>query len=518
MEHSKRRKNSTVHPCEETKDSLLFNVFNYDIGMMNENHELRQTSTSFCQSNRDLSSHFKRFVEREYSMLGNEVGSDQNHTLNPTTSNYMFERSSATTQADVLPNCDRRKTQSILSNVWDFDLEMMIENFDPKPNTKSLWQSQPKTQYEFKRKKKRTPLSPLTTNITLAGDGNGSSSQQFSPQTPMPLAYYKSTANRISHSAEKTKKMNISTNGRPRRSTCFSPNTPSINEESEYTGQNNTMPFSSRTHFSPNVPFPQHQPKSNISQCYNSNNGRVRNNGKEKSKVFDLPNTMPLQILDFNKKQKQTSQNDNYYDLEIYGFQDLDNETTDSDEEVDDQLEDCGHDRSTVEIRGKKRRTESGEQLYEPEDEIQSFFYGRCICGCEAAYRIFGFNIHYGSFSVLRLSFHLPGNKYCTFRSNEALPKVAVRETQKDSQLEAYFILNQNDVNARQYLFDEIPQYYVWNDSDNIWNLRKRGKQNGRMAYAHHSSEELWYLRLLLTKVRGATSFECLRTVNGHLC
>ncbi|KAK1397463.1 hypothetical protein POM88_007326 [Heracleum sosnowskyi] len=256
----------------------------------------------------------------------------------------VYVGSSATTHADVLLNCDRRKTQSILSNVWDFDLEMMIENFDPKPNTKSLWQSQPKTQSEFKRKNKRTPLSPLTTNITLAGDGNGFSSQQFSPQTHMPPASYKSTANRRSHSAEKMQKMNISTNGRPKRSTCFSPNTPSINEESEYTGQNNTMPFSPRTYFSPNVPFPQHQPKSNISQCYNSNNGRVRNNGKEKSKVFDLPNTMPLQILDFNEKQKQTSQNDNYYDLEnseIYGFQDLDNETTDSDKEVDDQLEDC---------------------------------------------------------------------------------------------------------------------------------------------------------------------------------
>ncbi|KAK1354728.1 hypothetical protein POM88_047984 [Heracleum sosnowskyi] len=316
MEHTKRRKNSTLHPSEETKDSLLSNVFNYDIGMMKENHEPRQTSTSFCQSNTDLSSHFKRFVEREYSMLGNEVDFDQNHTPNPRT------------EAGVLPNSDGSKTQSMLSNVWDFNLEMMIENFDPKENTKSLWQSQPKTQSDLKRKKKRTPLSPLTTNITLTGDGNGSSSQQFSPQTPMPPASYKSTtnvirndANRRSHSAEKTQKLNISTNGRPKRSTCFSPNTPSINEESEYTGQNNTMPFSTTTHFSPNVPFPR----------------------REKSKRLDLPNTMSMQILDFNEKKKQRSQNDKYYDLEnseIFGFQDLDNETTDSDEEVADQLED----------------------------------------------------------------------------------------------------------------------------------------------------------------------------------
>lgn len=37
------------------------------------------------------------------------------------------------------------------------------------------------------------------------------------------------------------------------------------------------------------------------------------------------------------------------------------------------------------------------------------------------------------------------------------------------------------------------------------------------MAYTHHSSGELWYLRLLLTKVRGATTFEFPRTVNGNV-
>lgn len=74
-----------------------------------------------------------------------------------------------------------------------------------------------------------------------------------------------------------------------------------------------------------------------------------------------------------------------------------------------------GHDRATVEIRGKKRRTDSGEQIEEGEDEIQSFFDGRYICAAEAAYRIFGFNIHYRSVSVLRLSFHLPGKKTALF-------------------------------------------------------------------------------------------------------
>lgn len=176
-----------------------------------------------------------------------------------------------------------------------------------------------------------------------------------------------------------------------------------------------------------------------------------------------------------------------------------------------------GHDRATVEIRGKKRRTDNGKEIADGEDEIQSYFDGRYICACEAAYRIFGFTIHYRSLAVERLSFHLEGDKQCTFRSSEPVHKVAQREKEKYSQLEAYFILNASDTNATRFLYDEIPQHYVWNDSDRIWVPRKRGKKIGRLAYTHHSAGELWYLRLLLTKVRGATSYESLRTVNGKI-
>ncbi|KAK1370116.1 hypothetical protein POM88_036208 [Heracleum sosnowskyi] len=43
----------------------------------------------------------------------------------------------------------------------------------------------------------------------------------------------------------------------------------------------------------------------------------------------------------------------------------------------------------------------------------------------------------------------------------------------------------------------------------------KKGKQIGRLLYTHHSAGELWYLRLLLSNVRGPTSFDSLKTING---
>lgn len=175
-----------------------------------------------------------------------------------------------------------------------------------------------------------------------------------------------------------------------------------------------------------------------------------------------------------------------------------------------------GHDRETVEVRGKRRsKTDCNEEVI---DEIQSFFDGRYICASEADYRTFGFDIHHRSISVERLPFHLLGKKNCTFKSNESLNKVVSREKDKRSKLEAFFHLNSVDTNACQYRYDEIPQHYVWNSTCNMWTSRKRGFQIGRLVYAHHSSGEAWYLRLLLSKVCGPTSFKSLRTVNGLVC
>lgn len=172
-----------------------------------------------------------------------------------------------------------------------------------------------------------------------------------------------------------------------------------------------------------------------------------------------------------------------------------------------------GHDRATVEVSKKNGEQVSKHNL--PVDEIKAYFDGRYICGAEAAHRIFGFDIHYRSISVLRLSFHLPGKRSCTFRENDDLGKVLQREKFKRSQLEAFFKLNSEDETARCYTYDEIPKYYVWNETDSVWTVRKRGTQIGRLLYTHHSSGEIWYLRLLLSKVRGPTSFNFLKTVDG---
>lgn len=72
--------------------------------------------------------------------------------------------------------------------------------------------------------------------------------------------------------------------------------------------------------------------------------------------------------------------------------------------------------------------------------------------------------MHYRSISVHRLSFHLPGNKNCTFKDGDNLQKVLDHEKLKLGQLEAFFKLNRDDPTAREFRYNKIPQHYVWNE------------------------------------------------------
>jgi hypothetical protein len=48
-----------------------------------------------------------------------------------------------------------------------------------------------------------------------------------------------------------------------------------------------------------------------------------------------------------------------------------------------------------------------------------------------------------------------------------------------------------------------------------MWKERKAKFSIGRLYYAHPSSGERYYLRMLLNIVKGCTSYKNIRTVNG---
>jgi hypothetical protein len=56
-------------------------------------------------------------------------------------------------------------------------------------------------------------------------------------------------------------------------------------------------------------------------------------------------------------------------------------------------------------------------------------------------------------------------------------------------------------------MFDQFPHQWVWNWKLKRWIMRKRGFAIGCMYYAHPTSGERYYLRMLLNCVKGATSY-----------
>nr|CAD2199069.1 unnamed protein product [Meloidogyne enterolobii] len=85
---------------------------------------------------------------------------------------------------------------------------------------------------------------------------------------------------------------------------------------------------------------------------------------------------------------------------------------------------------------------------------------------------------------------------------------------ENDSELLAYFDLNKNNNLARNLFYHEIPEKFVF--SKGKWNNRKKHFSTiGRMVKVSPAETERYHLRLLLLNVKGATSYDDIRTIKG---
>ncbi|OMO92090.1 DNA helicase PIF1, ATP-dependent [Corchorus capsularis] len=71
---------------------------------------------------------------------------------------------------------------------------------------------------------------------------------------------------------------------------------------------------------------------------------------------------------------------------------------------------------------------------------------------------------------------------------------------------------------ARTLLYTDFLTKWTWKCKEKIWVPRKNRNSIGRIIYIHPPCGEVYYMRLMLNKIRGATCYEDLRTVDGVLC
>ncbi|XP_057778382.1 uncharacterized protein LOC130997139 [Salvia miltiorrhiza] len=169
-----------------------------------------------------------------------------------------------------------------------------------------------------------------------------------------------------------------------------------------------------------------------------------------------------------------------------------------------------GHDRVAVHIT----QDDEPRQV----DEIKQFQDARWVSAQEAMWRICEFGLNDISPAVINLQLHLPNKQFVSYHASQNLQKLLLWDHVSKTMLTEYFTMCATSEKARQFLYREFPEHYVWNKKDKIWTERQKIGVIGRISAVSPIEGERYYEKLLLNHVRGPTSFRHLLTVNGIEC
>ena len=149
-------------------------------------------------------------------------------------------------------------------------------------------------------------------------------------------------------------------------------------------------------------------------------------------------------------------------------------------------------------------------------NEVEQYLNARYIGPVEACWRLFEFAMHLELPSVYRLPVHLEDEQQVIWRegADAAQQERAVENSQK-THLTQWFAANASFPDAVNYTYQEFPQHFVWVAKQKSWKPRERGFAIGRIRFVHPAAGETFYLRLLLTVVTGARSWNDLKLVDG---
>ncbi|CDF36122.1 unnamed protein product [Chondrus crispus] len=168
-----------------------------------------------------------------------------------------------------------------------------------------------------------------------------------------------------------------------------------------------------------------------------------------------------------------------------------------------------GQDRVTMEITAENERY----------DEISNFQDARYVSASESAWRLFSFDIVDRNPPVVRLAVHLPNHHTVYFE--EGREQEAALRPATGTKLTEWFKANEKYPSARHIRYHKFPKYFTWKTRTKSWTYDFSGTGAnvvGRIYTVSPREGERYFLRLLLTQVPGATSFENLRNIDGEQC
>ena len=175
-----------------------------------------------------------------------------------------------------------------------------------------------------------------------------------------------------------------------------------------------------------------------------------------------------------------------------------------------------GHDRQMV-------RTDGQQAAAAERDEIGDYQDLRSIGASEACWRLFQFDMSSRSPAVEPLQVHLENHQVVLFEEGQEHQAAAAEP--KDTPLTAWMRYNREcaatDPDCLALLYPDFPRHCRWDKGRRRW-VRRQNYQAaptiGRVVSVSPRQGDVFYLRLLLHHVPGATSFAELRTVAGVVC
>ncbi|XP_019189145.1 PREDICTED: uncharacterized protein LOC109183496 [Ipomoea nil] len=130
-------------------------------------------------------------------------------------------------------------------------------------------------------------------------------------------------------------------------------------------------------------------------------------------------------------------------------------------------------------------------------DEIKMYYDCRYISPCEAAWRIFAFDIQFRNPCVERLSFHLPNEHSVIFHDDDLVDDVVNQPTVAQSMFTAWFEANKKYAEGRQLTYSQMPTKFVWKNDKREWHPMQRDWAIGRIFYVPPNSDA-FYARSLI--------------------
>jgi hypothetical protein len=175
-----------------------------------------------------------------------------------------------------------------------------------------------------------------------------------------------------------------------------------------------------------------------------------------------------------------------------------------------------GPDKATIIFEHiKKGDNENTDKEKKDIDEIKEYLDCRYICELDAIWRLLGFEIHYHWPPVERLPVHLPLQNIVKLHKNTRLKNIIEDPKYKSTKLTQWFEANNLYENARNVTYCDFPKFWTWNTTKKKWVKREQGLKIGRLYYVNPIEGERFYLRMLLMIIKGATSYEDIKTFNG---